>query len=116
MNDADIPLDDSGAPYDDVAERCFRERPGWRSARTEGRSDLYFDQWTWTKTERFPWRSPTVVQCIGHGQYEVLWAVVPFEPRASSHTFINLADLWRAIDPIEKWEGLAGDAPPQFPS
>jgi hypothetical protein len=114
MNDADTAMDDSGAPYDDVAEAHFRERLGWRSARSEGRSDLYFDQWTWTETERPPWRSPTLVQCVGDGRYQVVWADVPFEPSAEPHTFHNWSDLMRAIGLIEKWEGLAGDAPPQL--
>ena len=113
MSEADT-FSGSVAPYDDVAAIFFEGRSGWRSARSENRSDLYFDQWTWTETEQFPWRGPTLVQCIGDGQFQVVWADVPFEPSAGSHTFANRADLIHAIEAIEKWEGLAGDAPPQF--
>jgi len=114
MTEADIPLDETAAPYDDAAESFFRGRSGWRSARSENRTDLYFDQWTLTETDRFPWRSPTIVQCIGGGEFQVVWAGVPFEPPFGSHTFANLADLMSAIGSIEEWVSLDGDEPPQF--
>ena len=114
MNNEDETFNDSEAPYDDAAESFFRGRNGWRSARSENRTDRYFDQWTLTETDRFPWRSPTVVQCIGDGQFEVLWADVPFEPSFGSHTFANLADLMSAIESIEEWVSLDGDEPPHF--
>jgi hypothetical protein len=114
MNNDDATFEDSGAPYDDVAESYFRGRSGWRSARSENRTDLYFDEWTLTETDRFPWRSPTIVQCVGGGEFQVVWAGVPLEPPFGSHTFANLADLMSAIESIEEWVSLDGDEPPQF--
>jgi hypothetical protein len=114
MNDKHETSDSSGAPYDDAAENYFRGRSGWRSARSENRTDLYFDQWTLTETDRFPWRSPTIVQCVGGGQFQLVWADVPFEPLPGSHIFANLADLMRAIESIEEWVSLDGDEPPHF--
>jgi hypothetical protein len=114
MNNEDLSFEDFGAPYDDAAEGYFRGRPGWRSARSENRTDLYFDQWTLTETDRFPWHRPTIVQCVGGGDFEVVWAGVPFEPPFGLHTFANLADLLSAINSIEGWVSLDGDEPPQF--
>jgi hypothetical protein len=114
MIDDNATQESSDAPYDDAAESFFLGRRGWRSARSENRTDLYFDQWTLTGTDRFPWRSPTIVQCVGAGEFQVVWAGVPFEPPFGLHTFANLADLMSAIESVEEWVSLDGDEPPRF--
>lgn len=114
MNDKNQTSESYGAPYDDAAESFFLGRSGWRSARSENWTGLYFDQWTLIETDRFPWHSPTIVQCVGGGEFQVVWAGVPFEPPFGSRAFANLADLMSAIESIEEWVSLDGDEPPQF--
>lgn len=107
-------MDETVAPYDDETDAFFANRRGWRSASSENRTDLYFDQWTWTSTETFPWDSPTVVQCLGGGSYQVIWAVLHFVPVSRTHFFEHRRDLLRAVEAIERWEGLVGDEPPKL--